>query len=75
MPYVVNVTCECGTSLVVLPPALLEVVPADAEPALIQKTAELEDDQGRRFAIAVKQGGFRCPVCGADRTLFDELSS
>jgi hypothetical protein len=72
VPYVVNVTCGCGTSLVVIPPDLLELVPHDAELGIIERISELEDDQGRRFTIADRQGGFRCPVCSERRTFFGE---
>jgi len=71
---VVNVACRCGTPLVVLPPAVLEAVSGEAELAIRENTAELQDEEGRRFTIADKQGAFRCPVCWARRTL-SELPS
>jgi len=74
VPSVVHVACNCGTALVVLPPALFEAVPDDAELGVLERTAELTDAEGRRYTIADKQGVFRCPACSERRTLPEILS-
>jgi hypothetical protein len=42
---------------------MLEAISGEAELAIRENTGGMEDDEGRRFAIADKQGAFRCPVC------------
>jgi DNA-directed RNA polymerase subunit RPC12/RpoP len=67
MPTVTTIRCQhCGVHLVVFPPVLIAFVPPEARSQMRDQLGELQDDQGRRFAIASEGGHFRCPACDSE---------
>ena len=67
MPTTAQVTCNCGTTTLVFPPALREHVPAAAQIGAADLLAAIEDDDGLRFAIANEAGHYTCASCGGER--------